>query len=128
MDEDAGQFSPKYFLLCHAIELALKAYILAKGGTEREIKKIRHNLIAAWSRALIAAWSRAVELGLQSKNAELHRVVKQVAPAHADYSFRYGKSWTHILPPAEVFDAAVSDLIKDVSQSVIDHPAILRIT
>jgi hypothetical protein len=119
-DEDAGEFSPKYFLFCHAIELALKAYILAKGGTERETKKIRHDLIAAWS--------RAVDLGFQPTNADLHRIVQRVAPPHADYSFRYGNRWTHILPRSEVFDAAVSDLIKDVSSTVMDHPAILRIT
>ena len=120
LDEHAGQFSPKYFLFCHAIELALKAYILAKGGTEGETRTIRHDLIAAWS--------RAADLGLRSTNAELHRIIEQVAPPHADYSFRYGKSWTRILPRAEVFDAAVSDLIKDVSPTVMDHPAILRIT
>jgi hypothetical protein len=120
LDEHAGQFSPKYFLLCHAIELALKAYILARGGTEKETKKIRHDLIAAWF--------RAVDLGIQPTNAELHGIVLRVAPPHADYSFRYGKRWTHILPRAEVFDAAVSDLIKDVSSTVMDHPAILRIT
>jgi hypothetical protein len=40
LDEYASHFSPKYFLLCHAIELALKAYILAEGGTEKETKQL----------------------------------------------------------------------------------------
>jgi hypothetical protein len=63
LDEHAGQFSPKFFLLCHAIELVLKAFILAKGGTEKETKKIKHDLIAAWS--------RAVALGLQQKKMRI---------------------------------------------------------
>jgi hypothetical protein len=119
LDEHTGQFSPKYFLLCHALELALKAYILAKGGTDKEIRKIRHDLVAAWS--------SAIALGFRPTNAELDGIVKQVAKAHKDYSFRYGKSWTHFLPSADVFDAAVSRLIEDISPTVMDHPAILRI-
>src|SRR5205809_22903 len=38
LDESDGHFSPKYFLLCHALELALKAYILATGSTEKDTK------------------------------------------------------------------------------------------
>jgi len=120
LDEGGSQFSPKYFLLCHAIELALKAYILAKGGTEGDIKKIRHDLVAALS--------RAIDCGFQPANAKLREVIQRVASPHADYSFRYGGRWTHILPRAEVFDAAVSGLIKDVSSTVIDNSTILRIT
>jgi hypothetical protein len=36
---DVDMFSPVYFLLCHGIELSLKAFILASGGSERELKK-----------------------------------------------------------------------------------------
>jgi hypothetical protein len=52
LDEHQGLFSPKYFLLCHAIELALKAQILSTGGREREIRAIRHDLQAAWAKAI----------------------------------------------------------------------------
>lgn len=120
LDEHAGQFSPKYFLLCHAIELALKAFILAMGGTEKETRKIKHDLTAAWS--------RAVALGLQPKNAEFSGIVERLAKPHKDYSFRYGKSWTHILPRSDLFEAAVSDLINDVTPTVMDCPVVLRIT
>lgn len=123
LNPDVGQFSsPKYFLLCHAIELALKAYILASGGTERELKKreIRH--------ALENLWIRATELGLRSTNDKLSKIIEQVGPAHEDHSFRYNPdTWTHLLPPADPFEAAVSDLISDVTVKV-DHLSILRIT
>ena len=33
-EHQPGLFSPIYFLLCHAIELVLKAYILTSGGTD----------------------------------------------------------------------------------------------
>ena len=120
LDEHRGQFSPKLFLLCHAIELALKAFILAKGGTEKETRKIKHDLTAAWS--------RAVALGFQPNNADLSGIVEHLAKPHKDYSFRYGKSWTHILPRSDLFEAAVSDLINDVTPTVMDHLVVLRIT
>jgi hypothetical protein len=44
-------FNPRYFPYCHAIELALKAYILASGGEDREVRKIKHDLGKAYRRA-----------------------------------------------------------------------------
>jgi hypothetical protein len=119
LDEHEGHFSPKYFLLSHAIELALKAYILATGGTEKQTKKIRHDLNLAWQ--------KAVANGLRSNNSDLPKIIERIAPAHLDYSFRYNRSWSFILPQAEVFEAAVSDLINNVLLVLQQHPAILRI-
>jgi hypothetical protein len=119
LDGHASHFSPKYFLLCHAIELALKAYILGQGGTEKEAKKIRHDLTAAWS--------RAVALGFPS-STELETIVRLVAPPHRDYSFRYSnQSWTHMLPSANMFDVTVSGLIQQVSATLPENPAVVRI-
>ncbi|WP_439370842.1 HEPN domain-containing protein [Bradyrhizobium sp. DASA03120] len=116
---DLSHFSPKYFLLSHAIELAIKAYILAKGGCERETKRIRHDLDAALARAL--------ELGLQPSE-DLQKLVQRVAPAHRDYSFRYSSEpWTHILPSADSFENTVAELINQVSAALPDHHAVLRI-
>jgi hypothetical protein len=120
LDDHPGHFSPKYFLLSHAVELALKAYVLAKGDAERETRKIRHDLDAALS--------RAVALGLTS-STELQNVVRLVAPPHRDYSFRYGNSsQTHILRRADNFEATVSALISDVSAALPEHPALLKIS
>jgi hypothetical protein len=44
LNELDGHFSPKYFLLSHALELALKAYILTTNGTESDIYARNHNL------------------------------------------------------------------------------------
>jgi hypothetical protein len=52
--------SPQYYLACHSIELILKAFILIKGGTEDEVREIRHDLLKAWE--------RATELGLCPKD------------------------------------------------------------
>jgi hypothetical protein len=120
LDESDGHFSPKYFLLCHALELALKAFILATGGTEKDTRKIKHNLQRAWV--------ISIKNGLVSKNPDLPKIIERVTPAHLDYSFRYNKSWSFILPQAENFEAAVSSLIDDVMPVVQQHQAILKIS
>jgi hypothetical protein len=74
--------SPTYFLLCHAIEIVLKAYILAAGGTEKELRpqKVRHHLDELRN--------RAVALGY-SPSEKTTAVIDMLAPYHANHSFRY---------------------------------------
>src|SRR4051794_41387147 len=80
---DVDMFSPVYFLLCHGIELSLKAFILASGGSERELKKqdIRHHLNSLRDRA------RA--LGYQPANKKTDEVIDMLTPYHSNHSFRY---------------------------------------
>src|SRR6476620_10380125 len=66
--------SAEYYLACHSIELMLKAFILINGGTEDEVRKIRHDLLKAWE--------RATELGLCPKDKRIGEVVTMLAPYH----------------------------------------------
>jgi hypothetical protein len=45
---------PRYFMLCHAIELALKAYLAYQGATPKELraKNVGHNLTELLTRAI----------------------------------------------------------------------------
>lgn len=64
--------APQYYLACHSIELILKSFILTKGGTEREVVKMRHDLQKAWD--------RATELGLHPKDKRTGEVIGMLAP------------------------------------------------
>jgi hypothetical protein len=79
---DYSLSSPIYFLLCHATEIVLKAYILAAGGTEAELRpqKIRHQLDELRNRAIALGYSP-----LEKTSA----VIDMLAPHHANHSFRY---------------------------------------
>lgn len=46
-----GDWFPLYFLFGHSIELALKAFALSKGATEKDLMRIGHSLVKALSRA-----------------------------------------------------------------------------
>jgi hypothetical protein len=74
--------APIYFLLCHGIELVLKAYILAAGGTDAELRprKIRHQLGELRN--------RAIGLGY-IPSEKVSAVIDMLAPYHAAHSFRY---------------------------------------
>jgi hypothetical protein len=80
---DIDMWSPVYFLLCHGIELLLKAFILVSGGAESELTKqdTRHNLKVLRDRAR--------ELGYQPANEKTNEVIEMLSPYHQDHSFRY---------------------------------------
>ena len=43
---------PAYFLFCHAIELALKSFLISQGCTEKGLREIGHDLETAMDEAL----------------------------------------------------------------------------
>jgi hypothetical protein len=105
--------SPIYFLLCHAIELVLKAYILASGGTEAKLRqqKIRHNLDGLRN--------LAVSLGY-SPSKKIDAVIDLLAPHHANHSFRYRNPGYKSYP---LIDEAIKSLETMLAQI---HPVVAR--
>ena len=98
--------SPRYFLLCHAIELCLKAYILASGGEQSELK-------GSLSHRLKQTFERAVTLGYQPSDERVDELVTWLSPFHEDYSFRYKKTGRKELPPPEtVIEILASMLVQ----------------
>ena len=73
-------FSPvPYYLRCRVIELALKAFLLAKGFPKNDLKdKLRHNLENALN--------SATELGLQSEVAIEPKEKKEIKKANVYYA------------------------------------------
>jgi hypothetical protein len=85
---------PLYFLFCHALELALKAYILATGGNRKELKPIRHDLKKLYD--------RAIALGYRPSDPRIPEIVEWLEPYHSDFSFRYKEATgLRVLPNPE---------------------------
>jgi hypothetical protein len=104
--------SPQYYLACHSIELIFKAFILIKGGTEDEVREIRHDLLKAWD--------RATELGLCPKDKRIGEIVIMMAPYHLDHSFRYRKTGFVTLPVYTELCEVVERLVTEVGPAVND--------
>jgi hypothetical protein len=90
-----GMTSPTYFLLCHAMELLFKAYILASGGDAKELRDpdVRHNLAELCK--------QAQTLSLKT-DKEIEVVVAMLAPYHRNHSFRYRDPGYKTFPGTEV--------------------------
>ena len=73
---------PRYFLLCHAIELALKAYLAKLGATPEQLKHfdLRHNL-----KNLV---TEAVEKGLHL-TTDTQQGIEALDEAHHKFWHRY---------------------------------------
>jgi hypothetical protein len=73
---------PRYFMLCHTIELALKAYLAKLGATPRQLRQLerRHDL----DRLV----TEAIEQGLHLTRPTQDRI-RALAEAHAKYWHRY---------------------------------------
>ena len=91
-------WNPTYFLLCHSIELALKAYLAASGVSEAKLRKeLRHDIRLALRLAR--------RHGFAPTDRRFPDIVKLLAPYHLDHSFRYPKGSGVGLYPA-MSDAA----------------------
>lgn len=112
----AAQFaelsSPQYFLIAQSIELFLKAFIIANGGTQRELTKrdIRHSLSRLFERAVV--------LGYVSRSAKSRAVVDLLDPHHAEHSFRYRKTGYKTYPTIREALDTLSRMEREISPVV----------
>jgi len=108
----ASPFSaPTYYLLCHAMELALKGYLASSGVSKSKLQyKIGHDLEKALSlaqeRGFVPADDRFVEL------------VEWLGPSHLDHSFRYRKTGLLRLPALTVAVEAIKATIEGLEPHV----------
>jgi hypothetical protein len=72
---------PVYFMLSHALELTLKAYLLARGADEADLIKIGHNLKDAHE--------EAAKRGLKVKGEHTVALIERLSEFHNAFIFRY---------------------------------------
>jgi hypothetical protein len=101
---------PRYFMLCHAIELALKAFLAHKGATYQQLKDFGHNLTELLR--------DATQKGL-SLTAPTHLSIVTLNEAHTKFWHRYptpeGGPWT--FPLIGQFEGAAGELIQQVDKA-----------
>jgi HEPN domain len=99
---------PRYFLLCHSIELALKAYLAKLGVTPEQLQY-------DFGHKLDKLVGEAVDKGLHLKT-ETNDAIKALNDAHIEYRHRYpGEGPVYII---EQFIPAAHELLNAVSMEV----------
>jgi hypothetical protein len=96
---------PRYFMLCHGMELALKAYPLYYGATPKELlaKNVRHSLTELLTRAT----NKGLSLGTSAEND-----IRLLDEAHEEYWHRY--------PMEEAKPVYTIDQFQPVARKLLD--------
>ncbi len=106
---------PRYFMLCHAIELALKSYLIAHGATTQQLtqKTFRHSMTE-----LI---TQAIDKGL-SLTETTRDDIKRLHEAHEKYWHRYPKENAKPVFIIEQFEPAARELLDRVAATIHGMP------
>ena len=103
--------TPAYYLCCHAIELALKAYLRGKRASINELKRIGHDLSKAYKKALNNGLEDICVLTPEEVDA-----IELVNPIYSKKEFEYKRVGTKTLPRIDVLHATANSLIYGIKQ------------
>jgi hypothetical protein len=107
---------PRYFLLCHAVEIGLKAFLVSRGVPEPELRtaKFGHKIAPL----MLEARDKGLNIGVlaASEIMQLHEV-------HAKYWQRYPREEGKPVFAIESFEPYVRELLQAVSKSIRGGPA-----
>ena len=102
---------PRYFLLCHAIELALKAYLLSRRWTRKTLK------MKKYGHELKELLREATNEGLQL-SASAVADIEALDEAHKNFWPRYPTEESKRVFIIDPFEPAATELIQQVMQSI----------
>jgi hypothetical protein len=81
-DRSPGIDAPTYFLMSHALELILKAYLVARGGFgDDELRDLGHDI--EW------AYAQAASMGLRLEDERTVALIRLLSDFHKSFVFRY---------------------------------------
>ena len=111
--------TPAYYLYCHSIELALKAYLRGTGASIKDLKRIGHDLSKAYKKAL--------GTGLKDKctlTPEQIGAIELVNPIYSKKEFEYIKVGFRTLPNIDVLYSTAISLIHGIKQFCYEQRSI----
>jgi HEPN domain-containing protein len=100
---------PRYFCLCHAIELALKAWLAFKGEDEARLRDYGHDL----KEAMESAQGR--ELSLSPTTV---RAINLLSPVHKQLLPRYPVRTGEPIPSIRQFEKNADEILKAVRNGI----------
>lgn len=103
---------PAYFLLNHALELLLKAFLVSEGAEPKDLLKLGHNL-----RRLFEACKQK---GLPEV-PNLHHLVRHLSHQNSDHDFRYPSFYKLTVPVASECQAVMDGLVDALRPKMLDQ-------
>jgi hypothetical protein len=114
---DGGRdWFPLYFLIGQSAELALKAFIISKGASEAELKKIGHSLVRALERAGSAGMDVTALLTDDERGA-----IKILSKLHGQQVTRYPLLQGYLIPRPIILRRLLEKLITSAYIEIWDR-------
>src|SRR3981081_514159 len=96
---------PRYFLLCHAIELVLKAFLATRGVDDKQLKRYGHGL----SDLLVSSKKQGLKIGILALGE-----LECLDEAHSELWSRYPRKVAKPVFLIENFEVYASELFRAV--------------
>ncbi|KQO70646.1 hypothetical protein [Methylobacterium sp. Leaf88] len=115
--EEIRLLRPRYMLLCQALELCLKAFLLNRGVDAKTLNKppMNHDL-----RLLLDACQERLGSGKPFIAPKHQNMIRELAPAASMFYFRYGhKQPATVLEVASIYVPLMSDAL-DATHGLFD--------
>lgn len=110
---------PRYYLLGHSIELALKAFLLAKGVTPTELRLKQYNMAHNLEKALV----RAEGLGLADVvniPPKERTAIMLLNKTYGRKSYEYLETGSIHIPPTDTLFSVVNRVLPAIKHLCID--------
>jgi hypothetical protein len=115
-------FLPSIFLLCHALELGLKSYLLSVGATEPQLRGIGHDLV----KCLAEAEARGLSTHLRFSQAErddLNRINEYYERKELEYASGTAKTFPSVEQLRATVDRALTSIFNSLTEDVFREMA-----
>jgi len=105
---------PKYYLICHSLELSLKAFLNHKGVSQKDLKdKFRHNLKALFREA------RRLDLRKEFRfSSDQWKAILVINSYYQGKEFEYARAGSKRFPLYSVLSSAAEGLLTGISPSI----------
>ena len=106
---------PRYFLLCHAIELALNAFLALHRVTPKQLQiQFGHKITPLMTEAI----NKGLKIGHPAKPREAETAILRLDEAHRNYWARYPRLEGGPIFVIEEFEPYVVELLKAVAGAI----------
>jgi hypothetical protein len=110
-------FAPTYFLVCQSIELSLKAYLRGSGYSDKQLRRLRHDLDACVAAARAAGVESHVTLSESDAAA-----IAAINPYYHSKDLQYSTSgYKESYPPPESLLALAERLWESLRTFCVEH-------
>lgn len=115
-------YLPSIFLLCHALELGLKSYLLSVGASESQLRGIGHNLVACLSEVEARGLSKHF-LFSPTERDDLSRINEYYERKELEYASGTAKTFPSVEQLRATVNRALTSIFNPLTEDVFREMA-----